>query len=102
MRDEGGLVVRDGTAAQVESRVGAQLAIGDLDQDGAADVVTSVDTLGPRFDALEARTLSPTGVERRWRLPVPGGVEALAICPADGPGRAPVVVATAGELWVLR
>ncbi|MEJ7733203.1 MAG: MMPL family transporter [Polyangiaceae bacterium] len=36
------------------------------------------------------------------RLPAAAGVQALAVCPPDGPGRAPFVVATADEIWVVR
>ena len=47
--------------------------------------------------------LLPSGtVQRRYRLPVPSGIDALAMCPPDGPKTAPLVVATADELWVVR
>jgi hypothetical protein len=36
------------------------------------------------------------------RLPAAAGVQALGVCPPDGPARAPFVVATADEIWVVR
>ena len=36
------------------------------------------------------------------RLPAPAGVSAIAVCPPDSAGRAPFVVATADEIWVVR
>ena len=103
LRKDSTLVLRDARGDKIIGRVGAQIARGDIDQDGAPEVVTAIDTLAPRFDAVEVRTLHTTGtVERRFKVAVPGGVQALALCPPDGPRRAPVVVATKGELWVLR
>jgi len=103
LRKDSTLVLRDASGDKIIGRVGAQLAIGDIDQDGALDVVTTIDTLAPRFDAVEVRTVHAKGtVERRFKVGVPSGVQAVAICPPDGPGRAPVVVATKEELWVLR
>jgi hypothetical protein len=82
---------------------GAQIAVGDLDQDGALDVASSRDVLSPGKDAVQLRSLQSDGrVERRFELAVPGGVSALAVCPPDGPGRAALLVATGNELWELR
>ncbi len=103
LRRNGGLVVRGPKGDQVIGRVGAQLAIGDIDQDGAADLVTTLDVLSRKHDRVELRTLLPTGtVKRRFKLSVKTGVDAVAICPPDGPGRAPIVLATNKQLWVLR
>ena len=103
LRRNRGLVVRDSEGDKVIGRVGAQLAIGDIDQDGAIDLVTTLDVLSRKHDLVELRTLLPTGpVKRRFKLPVKTGVDAVAICPPDGPGRAPIVVATNRQLWVLR
>jgi len=84
-------------------RGGAQLALGDLDQDGAPEVVSTRDVLSAKHDELAVRTVTANGtVVRRYELPVSTGIDALAICPPDGPRQAPVVLATGGELWVLR
>jgi hypothetical protein len=102
LRDEGTLVVRSASGAQRLLRAGAQLAIADLDQDGLAEVATTVDTLGAKFDAVDVRTLGADGkLTKRYRVRVPTGVEALAACPADGRGVASLLVATKGELWEL-
>jgi hypothetical protein len=103
LRREGALVVRQNRDDTVIGRVGAQLSIGDLDQDGALELISTMDVLAPRFDMLEVRTLLPSGtVKPRFKLPVPTGVQALAACPPDSTRRAPIVLATHNELWVVR
>ncbi|MCA9618486.1 MAG: hypothetical protein KC731_05685, partial [Myxococcales bacterium] len=97
LRHAGTVILHDGDEERRLLRVGAQLALADLDQDGDPELATTVDTLGPRYDALDVRTLRPDGrLERRYRLPVTTGVEALAACPPDGAGPAALLVATAG------
>jgi hypothetical protein len=104
-RERGVVELRDDSARrQVIDGAGAQLAIGDLDQDGAPEVITSLDVASPFEDAVVVRTWS-RGSERpleRYRLPAAAGVHAIAVCPPDGPARAPFVVATADEIWVVR
>ncbi len=103
LRRNNGLVVRGPGGDMIIGRVGAQLAIGDVDQDGSADLVTTLDVLSRKHDVVQLRTVLPSGtVKRRFTLPVPTGVDALAICPPDGPGRAPIVLASKSQLWVLR
>lgn len=82
---------------------GAQLAVADLDSDGSAELVSSLDTLEPSTDALVVRTILPDGKLREaFRVPVPSGIRALAACPAWGTGLAPILVATGDEIWVVR
>ena len=109
-RERGVLELRDdaGRKLGVEP-TGAQLAVGDLDQDGDPEILASLDTLNPFEDAVVVRTWAraSTGpaasrVREVLRIPAAAGVRALAVCPPDGPGRAPFVVATADELWVVR
>ena len=104
LRDGGTLVMRsDDSSDRRLLRVGAQLAIADLDQDGAVEIATTVDTLGAKYDAVDVRTLDDDGkLTKRYRVRVPTGVEALAACPADGRGNRALLVATGGELWELR
>ncbi|HHH11856.1 MAG TPA: hypothetical protein ENK23_07275 [Sorangium sp.] len=84
-------------------RVGAQLAVTDLDQDGDLDVITTNDVLNRKRDAVLVRTLTSSGtVKRRFELAVTTGVDALATCPPDGPGRTPFVIASGEEIWVVR
>ncbi len=90
-------------ADRIVARVGAQIAIGDLDQDGAPELVSALDVGAPRLDAIEVRSLASGKAQLRYRLPVPTGVEAVAVCPPDaGTTVAATVVATKGELWVVR
>ncbi len=113
-RERGALELRDdqGHKAALDS-VGAQLAVGDLDQDGDPEILASLDTMSPLEDAVVVRSWSrgatiPLGagssarLREVLRIPAPAGVHALAVCPPDGPGAAPFVVATADELWVVR
>jgi hypothetical protein len=102
--NESTVVLRDdaGRSAKLEG-AGAELAVGDLDGDGQPEVATSADTLEPTGDALVVSTWQDDGrVVERFRMAVPGGVHAIAICPAEGTGLAPLALAVPGELWVVR
>jgi len=113
-RDRGGLEARDdaGHKTAMES-VGAQIALGDLDQDGEPEILASLDTANPLDDAVVVRSWArnatiPLGLglsarlHEVLRIPAPAGVRAIAVCPPDGPGWAPFIVATADEIWVVR
>jgi hypothetical protein len=94
----------DGQTASLP-RAGAQVAIADLDQDGAPEIITTLDVLakGGSDDALIVTTWEPGAPPReRARTPVTAGIRALAACPPEGVGAAPIVLATYGELWVVR
>jgi hypothetical protein len=83
--------------------VGAQLAVGDLDEDGLPEIVSSSPTLDRHADQLVVRTLNDNGqLRERLRVPVPSGIDALAICPGDGRAMAPLVAATGDGIWVIR
>jgi hypothetical protein len=114
------LRVDDISVRGMDGPFGAQLAVGDLDQDGTPEVVTTND--GPD-DAVNVLTWNEalasgaapssaeggaggTGVQSalvpRLHLPAPGGVRALAICPAEQGGE-PVLTAVVGdEVWLVR
>ncbi|WP_437277108.1 hypothetical protein WME90_38595 [Sorangium sp. So ce375] len=109
-RERGAVELRDsGGRRKVVGSAGAQLAVGDLDQDGEPELLASLDVLDPLEDAVvvwswrrregDAARAAP---EEILRLPAPAGVRALAVCPPDGAGRAPFAVATADEIWVVR
>ncbi|MRG96900.1 hypothetical protein [Polyangium spumosum] len=108
-KERGAAFVRD-DAGHVEALAGAgaQLAVGDLDQDGDPEILSGLDVANALEDAVVVRTWARAapGAKGRLRevlrLPAAAGVHALAVCPPDGPGRAPFVVATADEIWVVR
>jgi hypothetical protein len=104
-------LVSESTTATLPS-AGAQIAIADLDQDGTPEIISTMDVLpkstssGPP-DALEdalvvTSWLADGTLRERARTPVPGGVRAVAACPPDHAGSAPVILATTAELWILR
>jgi len=107
--DRGVVEVRDdaGHATSLDA-AGAQLAVGDLDQDGEAEILSSLDVPMGATDAVVVRSWTQrTSAEslhpkESLRIPAAAGVRALAVCPPDGPGRAPFVVATTDEVWVVR
>jgi len=83
--------------------VGAQLAVGDLDEDGLPEIVSSSTSLDRRADQLLVRTLTDNGqLRERLRVPVPSGIDALAICPSDGRAMAPLALATGDGIWLIR
>ncbi len=90
-----------GRTARVDG-AGAQLALGDVDGDGQPELLSGADTLDPLADALIVHTWLDDGrVVERLRLAVPDGVRALAVCPPEDEGRAPVAIATGDSLWIL-
>ena len=83
--------------------VGAQLAVGDLDEDGLPEIVSSSASLDRRADQLLVRTLTDNGqLRERLRVSVPSGIDALAICPGDGRAMAPLALATGDGIWLIR
>lgn len=82
---------------------GAQIALGDLNGDGEPELISSNDTRDAKLDFVRVQTLERDGSQREaFRLSVPAGVHALAVCPAQGVGLSPVVLATGEGLWLLR
>lgn len=95
--DDDGHVFKGGT-------VGAQIAIGDLDQDGNPEVLTSADVIFPQPDAVALRTWDRKLNVLRDVLtfPIAAGVHALAICPPESAARPAFVIATIDDLAVMR
>jgi hypothetical protein len=79
--------------------VGAQLALGDLDQDGVADVVT---TTAHGEDALILSSWQNGRLVARLRFPAPAGVDAVAVCPPEANNAPTTVAAVGGEIWLVR
>jgi len=82
---------------------GAQIAVGDIDQDGFPEVVTTTSG-GVNDDAIDVLTLVAAGAapQNRLHLPTPDRVRALAVCPPGEHG-APALAAVVGrEVWLVR
>jgi hypothetical protein len=91
-----------GDQARIQA-VGAQLALGDVDGDGAPELVSGANTLVADQDAVVVRTWRPNGsVQERLRVRAPRGVRALAICPQSEAGPAPIAIAASREIWIVR
>ncbi|MBK8252900.1 MAG: VCBS repeat-containing protein [Polyangiaceae bacterium] len=104
-RENGVVELRDnGSHAARISDLGAQLAVGDLDQDGDPEIIGALDTLNAEEDAVIVKTWrrSSNKIEDKLKLPAAAGVRALGVCTPDGLGHTPFVVATADEIWVVR
>jgi len=83
--------------------VGGQIAIGDLDVDGAPELVFGADTRTAATDVLSVRSWGSDGqLRERLRLPVPDGIKALSVCPPDAARPAQIVVATGAGMWIVR
>jgi hypothetical protein len=97
------VTVSEGSTRATVEAVGAQLALADLDGDGAAELVSSLDTRDPRLDAVVVHTVVPRGaVTERFRVAVPAGVRALGVCSPRAGSMSPIVVATGDSLWLIR
>jgi hypothetical protein len=95
----GKLRLRFGEQPSSLEAVGAQVAVADLDQDGAPEVVTTNDA-GEDFVQIQSWTAA--GLRPRVRLPASAGVRALAVCPPEDRGVPALVAVVGGELWIWR
>jgi hypothetical protein len=99
-REPGGkLRLRLGDAVHTLDGVGAQVALGDLDEDGVPEVITTADT---GDDAVEVSTWRGAELRPRVRYPAPAGVRALCVCPPEQRGVPALVAVVGGEVWVAR
>src|SRR5690606_8087663 len=75
--------------------IGGQLTIADLNLDGSAELVASSDTRDVARVELHLWQLPQQSIDPPppvWSIPVPGGIDALAVCPTDEQGLAAVLV----------
>jgi hypothetical protein len=101
-RDPAGVVhVRiDGVPAPATLEgVGTPIALGDLDQDGELEVVTTADT---GDDAIVVSSLHGGDLRQRLRLAAPAGVRSLSVCPAEDRATPALVAVVGSEVWVVR
>lgn len=99
-RDLAGKLTLDvGGVRSVTEAVGAQVALGDLDQDGALEVVY---TLDGSDDAVAIATHDGKALRLRKRWPTKAPVTALAVCPPDGFGALAVAAVVGDEVWIVR
>jgi hypothetical protein len=97
------VVVTVGRRSEILEPAGAQLALGDLDGDGLSEIVSSLDTREPSTDAIVVHSLGTGhGLVKRFSVPVPSGVRALAVCPLRAAGMAPIAAMTGDGVWVIR
>ena len=99
---DGSVTLLDGEREARLDHAGAQLAVGDLDGDGAPELVTSLDTANPAADAVVVYSWLGTGLKEAFRTGIPTGVRALAVCPERVNGIAPIAVAASNGVWVIR
>jgi hypothetical protein len=97
----GKLRLKSGDAVLVpDGTFGAQLAVGDLDQDGVPEVATSVDL--PAEDAIDVASWVAPDLRARLHLAAPGGVRALAMCPPEDRGEPALAAVVGSEVWLVR
>ncbi len=104
-REDGTLEVFDDAGHKITiPHVGAQVAVGDVDQDGSPEIFTSLDVARGATDALVVYSWSRADAKVREivRMPIAAGVQAIATCPPESAKRAPFILATADEIVVLR
>jgi hypothetical protein len=96
---DGKLVVKLGTASRSFDEAGAQVAVGDLDQDGVPEIVTTRDAAD---DAIEIWSYDGSQTRERKKIAAPDGVSALAICPPEVNGVPALIAIVGSEVWLVR
>jgi hypothetical protein len=88
------------TSSVLAGPFGAQVAVGDLDQDGVPDIATIAEGADDAIDVYSwGGDVDP---RPRLHVPVPGRVSALAVCPPDLHGAPALVAVIGGEVWLVR
>lgn len=87
------------TSTRTLEGAGAEVALGDLDLDGRAELAFSA---GGGDETVTIATVTATGFETRLRIRADEPVRALAICPPEERGVPVLAVAFATEVWLVR
>lgn len=93
------LIARLGTASRSFDDAGAQVAVGDLDQDGIPEIVTTRNVVD---DEIDVWSYDGTTTRERKKIPAEGGVSALAVCPPEVNGVSALVAVVGSEVWIVR
>jgi hypothetical protein len=93
------LIVRLGATSRSFDDAGAQVAVGDLDQDGVPEIVT---TKNVADDEIDVWSYDGTTTRERKKIPAEGGVSALAVCPPEVNGVPALVAVVGSEVWIVR
>ncbi len=93
------LIAKLGTMSRSFDEAGAQVALGDLDQDGVPEIVT---TRNVADDAIDVWSYDGTTTRERKKIAAPDGVSALAICPPEVNGVPALVAVVGSEVWIVR
>ncbi len=97
---DGKLLARLGDRTASIDGAGAQIAVADLDQDGAPEIVASA---ADGEDAITIWSWTGAGDPRvRLKIPAPNGVRALGVCPPEERGAPALVAVVGGEVWIVR
>jgi hypothetical protein len=98
---DGHLRLRSGDQPEkgVSDVVGAEVAIGDLDEDGVEEVITTSES---GDETLTISSWRGHDLVARTRIPAPAPVRALGVCPSSEAGPRPLVAVVGGEVWVVR
>lgn len=78
---------------------GAQIALGDLDLDGAPDVVSSA---AGSDDVLSVHSLVGGELKPRLKVAAPGTIRAVCTCPPEERGLPAAVAVVGDEVWLVR
>lgn len=98
----GKLTLRVGPLARSLDGAGAQVAIGDLDLDGAPDIVSSSATGANEPDVLSVHSLAGAELRPRLKFPAPQPIRAVCICPPEERARPGVLAIVGDEVWLVR
>lgn len=98
------LTIQTTTRTWTLAERGAQVALHDLDHDGILEVVSTSASLSRNDDEIAVHSLRDDAREPRleWSFPVTTGVDAVAVCPMDGPSQSAILFASNDHVGVAQ